>query len=399
MSFQFKVEKIISYITILVLLVHHSVTAQTGGELKIAVGQPFTIAKSEQHRSWGYWCFPVLQKCANGDLLLSFNTGEDAFLSTQVGTNLYRSVDGGRTWKPAQGWENRSVSPRVRESYLRYNQKAPADAVGGGCLGGLAGFCNLADGTCVSFLYHTMRSEGADAFVDSMWKSEDGGRNWLGPVDVNFHVPGNALNEQGKGQAIWQRSVRLKNGNLVTVAHTLFAEDKKLRVIAMGSSDKGMNWRYLATVANNQALDTEGFTEPVLCQNAHGDLICLMRTEGGRPMYQSFSHDGGETWTPPKQAGVNGVAPDMHLLSCGVLACSYGRPGVNIMFSTDGTGNDWVNHTSIFTGSSSGYTSFAEVSPGRILLIFDSINFQDADGASPANCIRGVYIEVSKTAK
>src|ERR1039458_2777873 len=50
------------------------VTAAHGAPgLGITVGQPFTIAKSETHLTWGYWCFPVLQQCADGDLLLSFN--------------------------------------------------------------------------------------------------------------------------------------------------------------------------------------------------------------------------------------------------------------------------------------------------------------------------------------
>src|SRR2546427_12877350 len=88
----------------------------------------------------------------------------------------------------------------------------------------------------------------------------------------------------------------------------------------------------------------------------------------------------------------------MHLLSNGVLACSYGRPGVNIMFSTDGTGTRWSHHTSVFSGitavnsttdKSTCYSGFAEVSPGRLLIIFDAINFQDAQEAKPANCIRG----------
>ena len=87
----------------------------------------------------------------------------------------------------------------------------------------------------------------------------------------------------------------------------------------------------------------------------------------------------------------------MHLLSNGVLACSYGRPGVNIMFSLDGTGNGWTKHTAIFSGNSTSYTSFAEVAPGRLLLIFDARAFQDAPGAKPANCIRGVFIDVART--
>src|SRR5207249_9333062 len=113
-------------------------------------------------------------------------------------------------------------------------------------------------------------------------------------------------------------------------------------------------WNYLSTVAYDPNISTEGYTEPIICQNATGNLICFMRTEGAM-MQQSFSSDGGQTWTQPTQTPVEGVAPDMRLLSNGVLACSYGRPGVNVMFSADGTGNAWANQTSIFTGNSTAY--------------------------------------------
>jgi hypothetical protein len=381
--------------------------AEDSSGLKITVGKPFTIAKSEQHLTWGYWNHPVLQQCSNGDLLLAFSTGEDAFLATQTGTNFYRSADKGKTWKAELPWNQGSLSPRVRESFLRFNKKAPLEGVGGGDKGGLSSFCNLADGTCISYYYHAMRGETPDHFVDSMWTSPDSGKTWQGPVDAEFTVPGNAEDPLGRGPALWRSSVELTNGHLVTVAHTLFAGDTKIRVIALGSSDKGRSWRYLATVAYDPKIRTEGFTEPIICQTAHKKLICLIRTEGAM-MQQSFSSDSGQTWTPPQKAGVEGVAPDMHLLSNGVLACSYGRPGVNIMFSTNGTGNQWSHHTSVFSGvtavnykmdQSTCYTSFAEVSPGRLLFIFDTINFQDAPEAKPANCIRGCYIGVAKERK
>src|SRR5438552_17711869 len=119
--------------------------AQGVSGLKITVGRPFTIAKSEKHLTWGYWNHPDLQKCANGDLLLGFSTGEDAFLATQVGTNLYRSLDGGATWAPDQAFMRRTpMSPRVQASFLIFNCKAPFDGVGGGDKGGLSSFCNLA---------------------------------------------------------------------------------------------------------------------------------------------------------------------------------------------------------------------------------------------------------------
>ena len=127
---------------------------------------------------------------------------------------------------------------------------------------------------------------------------------------------------------------------------------------------------------------------------ANGDLLIVMRTEGYRPLMQSRSSNGGSTWTPPQPTGVAGVAPDVRLLSNRVLACSYGRPGNNLMFSADGTGRTWTHHTSIFDGSSSGYTSFVEIEPGAILLVYDAIGERVKGTEDRINRIRGVRVEV-----
>ena len=49
-----------------------AVETEAAPGLTITIGQPFTIAKSEQYRTWGYWNHPTLQKCANGDLRAIF---------------------------------------------------------------------------------------------------------------------------------------------------------------------------------------------------------------------------------------------------------------------------------------------------------------------------------------
>ena len=76
------------------------------------------------------------------------------------------------------------------------------------------------------------------------------------------------------------------------------------------------------------------------------------------------------------------------------------------MFSADGNGREWTNHTEIYDGrigppkywhtpgGSCIYTSFEEVSPGRLFYVFTALNFQDGLEAEAGNCIRGVYIDV-----
>ena len=72
-----------------------------------------------------------------------------------------------------------------------------------------------------------------------------------------------------------------------------------------------------------------------------------MRTQGFHPMMQSFSSDLGKSWSPPVKTGVDGVWPDLCLMQSGIVACAYGRPGCNIMFSLDGRCREWSHHTVI----------------------------------------------------
>ena len=385
--------KLVAAFAVMILASSLPAAAQGGSGLKITVGEPFTLWKNEKHRNWGPWNFPELRKCADGSLLLRFHTGRDSVAPVQEAPSLYHSHDRGKTWRPDTMGKLKPLSPRMRAAFKQFNPNGwePLEGMW------FSGFCNLSDGTSVTYYCQPMRDSdappGQPNFINSMWHSPDGGTTWKGPVDVELTVPGHKLDHLGRGPALWRRSVQLDNGDLVTVAHCGFEGDKKARVIALGSSDKGHTWQYLATVAHDETINTEGFTEPIICKLADNDdgneeLICFMRTNGNQPMYQSYSNDGGETWTEPVQSGVDGVAPDMHLLSNGVLACSYGRPGTRIMFSADGTGHEWTDHTELFSGYSTHYTSFEEVAPGRLLLVFDAINYQGA------NCIRGVYIDV-----
>jgi hypothetical protein len=367
-------------------------TADSAGEaikersrqLKITVGKPFTIASItweeirkyadpkylETNGYWGFWSNPNLRKCADDSLLLGFGTAGDLAITHPIHESLLRSYDNGATWKMDPMAKLRHVSPCVRKSFIHFNGVDPLYGMGP------LGFCNLSDGS--SIIYDWSKKDvngGPSDYLASMWRSSDGGATWSEPMDVNVSGGGH----------MWYRSVELSNGNLVTTAHG------GGRTFAMGSSDKGYSWSPLGTIA-------AGASEPIVCKLANDELISIMRTGHFKPMYQSRSTDGGVTWSTPIQPGINGVAPDMHLLSNGVLACSYGRTGDppngnHIMFSIDGTGNNWTNHTLVFGGSSTSYTSFEEISPGRLLYVFGVIGM-DLPSGNPRNAIRGVYIDV-----
>ena len=367
-----------------------------GPDLDISVGEPFIIAQSDRRTTWGYYTFPILQKINDETLMLGFSTGEDAFLSFDREPGRMISTDRGQTWQVHDSASRlQELSPEMVQALREPGNEATAFALG------LSSGCHTASGWFLSTFYHTMRVEPG-RFVNSLWRTREG-QTWEGPVDIFFDVPGHADDPLGRGPAPWQRAVQEADGDLLVTAHARFAGEEKLRVIVLRSRDKGRHWEYLATVAYDPHLPTEGFTEPVLTQLAQGDLLVVMRTEGHQPLMQSRSFNGGRTWTPPQPTGVAGVAPDLHLLSNGVLACSYGRPGNNLMFSADGTGRVWTHHTALFdygaAPHSSGYTSFCEIEPGVLLFVFDTINWQPEGAEKPVNCVRGVRVTVQPREK
>lgn len=135
----------------------------------------------------------------------------------------------------------------------------------------------------------------------------------------------------------------------------------------------------------------------MLARVADGSLLTVMRTGGGYerqyPMYQARSLDNGLTWRAPETLGVYSVDPDLCLMSNGLLACSFGRPTMEIMFSPDGSGYTWRQPRTVFTGSSTCYSGLREVAPGRLLLVFDS-NHAGSPWQANDNQINAMYIEV-----
>jgi hypothetical protein len=110
-------------------------------------------------------------------------------------------------------------------------------------------------------------------------------------------------------------------------------------------------------------------------------MTAVLRTSGA--FEQRWSGDDGRTWGPPVTLEEGSVDADLTMMSHGVLACSYGRPGSNLMFSING-GKDWIHHRVITAESGFNYTSVQEVRPGRLLYVHD------------APKLRALYVDVER---
>ena len=274
----------------------------------------------------------------------------------------------------------------------------------------------LVDGTILGMAYKALPVEGEKGvYRGSLRISTDGGRTVRGPLPSRVLVPKarEALGHSLHVGPLFGRSiVELDGGELISAMYGWFEGDAEpdryreggtMRRSYIGrSGDRGKTWEYLSTVAYRPFLGNEGYSELVIRRLPNGEILALVRTGGNsnpgwhdNPLMLSRSSDGGRTWSPVERTGVEGVWPDLLVMSDGTLACSYGRPGAHIMFSTD-NGRTWTDHTSIDAERYSGYTAICEVAPGEILYGFGARAWPDPKTGGRRDCLRLARIRVRR---
>jgi hypothetical protein len=218
----------------------------------------------------------------------------------------------------------------------------------------------------------------------------------------------------------WGKIVHGLNGDLLAIVECNTVKRPKYgRDVLICSSDEGKTWRQRSVVAAVEAEDhpwswmgQEGPNEAALVRVADGRLLAVFRTGGGGPTGREFgnlgetwSSDDGKTWTPPISAPFKGVAPRVRRLSNGILALTTGRPDpVSVRFSVDGNGREWTDPTDLTKnpilqrGSSTHYSDFIEVEPGKLLVVYDRYPYgwpQDPSGSIKSkSVVYGTFVEV-----
>ncbi|MEN9632283.1 MAG: hypothetical protein RL077_687 [Verrucomicrobiota bacterium] len=336
---------------------------KTAAGLAIAVGEHRVVTREAVRE-------PQLFKLRSGDLLLTFHVQPDRHFAERRGM---RSSDGGRTWRaePKRGHREQ--------------------AIGQG-----------ADGTVLAPDIYTFERRPGE-YVGSFFRSTDGGATFAGPFETvvrvnrvaseayptpeHFPPEGHPLRKfyqplpayydaivrqasERRGPTFWRYLVE-RDGHWLTAMHCHFHADGGYRTILVDSRDGGKTWSFVSTIAYRYLAPGDGFCEPALMWVPDGSLLCVMRCGGKLPLAQCRSLDQGKTWSTPEPLPGHGVDPDLHLMSNGVLACTFGRPGLHLMFSLDGCGRKWSHLTPIGEWRSSTYMGIAEVAPNELLLVYD----------------------------
>jgi hypothetical protein len=316
----------------------------------------------------------------------------------------------------------------------------------------------LADNTVLSLDTYVTPGDKPGIGFGQLWRSTDDWKTVEGPIEATFSIPnaqftGSSDDSGGVHAALRQhrRILALPNGDLLTTLYgwlkgdntpaSYIATMKKTRVMLLRSTDQGLHWDYVSTVAADPAVGTEGFGEPVLVYLAKGPhagrLLCHMRT--GRELREAWSDDQGKTWSP-SQARVFGdldvyatqkwaplfrdvkdrsgkpivdnpveiigavVDPDLLQLKNGVLAASFGVRvppracwpraefpwnGNYLAFSFDG-GVSWTHLVRMNSGVLTTHYTAIEEAPdgGSLYYAYDLGDWRSGKG----RCIYGRFV-------
>jgi hypothetical protein len=385
----------------------------------VIVSDPILVAEGPaEERRWGRYQFPTLDRTLDGRIALSFHVNEDsarAYGNRPSEPDRGISPDGGRTWTLVPATERVAgllLPNGDRIIAGRHDVTPPAIPVRELSLPTPVG---TIIGTYGNLPYTFYRHDELPESLQGvpLVRLPRGGTRWL-PERATLHDPGfQRYTIQEVFPVVWWGDLTLaRDGSILAV---VYPRSRDGDVACHRSTDSGRSWQLQGRIAYEPdaqadpqaAARTQGFTEPGTVQLADGSILVMLRTTdglGAGPLYASRSSDLGQTWTKPTVVNAFGVMPRLLRLNNGVVVLSYGRPGVDVRFSFDGTGNQWSDPLSLVPLTSDniqadtcGYTSLLPLSDDSFLIAYSWFKRPGADG-QPRKALLVRLISIKPTA-
>ncbi|MGC9319103.1 MAG: sialidase family protein [Armatimonadota bacterium] len=297
-------------------------------QLRITMSEPWEIPQGDLPRMTR----PYLYNVGGGRLMLSVAQGPDAIFEPY---GVLTSTDEGRTWTPIEGLQDKTLAPQ------------PMIRMADGSIFGASRW---------TVRYTTPSLHRLGTYVGVSYRFDPDAQSFE-MYESRIHTPEEILAE-GNTTMVFDRDIfRLEDDTLLAVTYNSYAG------YLLRSTDRGRTWEYVSTIGERHEPGVEFLSDT--------EMTAVLRQGTMHPLEQVWSEDAGQTWSEQTVLEFGSVDPDVVLMSNGVLACSYGRPGSCIAFSTD-RGRTWSHHRVVTPDSGFNYNAIREVSPGRLLYIHDA---------------------------
>ena len=317
-----------------------------------------------------YIGWPTVCRLRNGEVIASFSGDREGHICPFGKVQIARSSDNGETWQGPVTIANGPLDDRD------------------------AGIVELPDGellvTYFTSIYYRNVIDSSSSLrreLPQFWwrrhdekipkateraalgyfatRSRDGGKTWSEPVRMNL----------GGGNTPHAPAVT-KDGSLV---HLVYSGNT---ISCWRSADGARTWECLCpkiAAMNDEDKVPNMFHEPTVIELADGSLLGQIRYHGPDGcLRQTFSKDGGRTWTPMAKTPLRGLPPHLVQLPDGKVLSVYGRRiqnewGEYACLSDDG-GKTWdvANEIVLANGFQRdlGYPSTCILSDGWLLTTY-----------------------------
>ncbi len=298
--------------------------------------------------------FPNVIRLRNGELFVQLMWGNDRH-PIQGEYDLFYAFDGPTT---AEDWMkfNDQCHAIQGNSYVHVLTGRWAYSADGGKTYAETGlppiieYVEKENGDVIGLQWYTYYDKNGAPIVRS-WTSHDGCRNWDAPYDIPLICPPIADASYGRALFPHRRILHIKGDTYLVLMYGKLEGDERDRSMVFRTTDGFKSLHYYSTCGMwRPGIDNlAGLNETDMARTPDGRLLCVMRNQSFMPLYQTHSIDGGATWTPLSRFIDRGVDPALCVLQNGVVACSFGRPGVKVAFSENG-GDDWQKVSTILWG-------------------------------------------------